>query len=79
MQLLEGVVAYHSGQFDQSRKALTSAQAKFLQVIINIILHGLKHEDRRLVKPHILCSAGFFCYLVITIFANLFYIFLSLG
>lgn len=35
MELLEGVVAYHSGQFDKSRKALTSAQAKFFQVIMN--------------------------------------------
>ena len=26
------MVAYHSGQFDKSRKALTSAQAKFFQV-----------------------------------------------
>ncbi|KAK0570918.1 hypothetical protein LWI29_008417 [Acer saccharum] len=32
MELLEGVVAYHSGQFDKSRKALTSAQAKFFQI-----------------------------------------------
>ncbi|KAK4854186.1 hypothetical protein QYF36_020239 [Acer negundo] len=32
MELLEGVVAYHSGQFDKSRKALTSAQAKFFQL-----------------------------------------------
>ncbi|KAJ0090157.1 hypothetical protein Patl1_13955 [Pistacia atlantica] len=32
MELLEGVVAYHSGQFDKSRKALSSAQAKFFQL-----------------------------------------------
>ncbi|KAF9679726.1 hypothetical protein SADUNF_Sadunf06G0044400 [Salix dunnii] len=32
LELLEGVVAYHSGQFDKSRKFLTSAQAKFLQL-----------------------------------------------
>ncbi|XP_042482303.1 NEDD8 ultimate buster 1-like [Macadamia integrifolia] len=32
LELLEGVVAYHSNQFDKSRKALTSAQAKYLQV-----------------------------------------------
>ncbi|XP_042506957.1 NEDD8 ultimate buster 1-like [Macadamia integrifolia] len=32
LQLLEGVVAYHSNQFDKSRKALTSAQAKYLQL-----------------------------------------------
>ncbi|KAG9453013.1 hypothetical protein H6P81_005917 [Aristolochia fimbriata] len=32
LELLEGVVAYHSGLFEQSRKALTSAQAKYLQL-----------------------------------------------
>lgn len=37
MELLEAVAAYHSGQFDKARNALTSAQAKFFQVIMNII------------------------------------------
>uniref|UniRef100_A0A6M2F3Y9 UBA domain-containing protein n=1 Tax=Populus davidiana TaxID=266767 RepID=A0A6M2F3Y9_9ROSI len=32
LELLEGVVAYHSGQFDKSRKFLTSAQAKFFKL-----------------------------------------------
>ncbi|PON68522.1 Translation elongation factor [Parasponia andersonii] len=32
LELLEGVVAYHSGQFDKSRKVLTSAQEKFIQL-----------------------------------------------
>ncbi|XP_043702270.1 NEDD8 ultimate buster 1 [Telopea speciosissima] len=32
LELLEGVVAYHSNQFEKSRKALTSAQAKYLQL-----------------------------------------------
>lgn len=32
LELLEGVVAYHNGRFEQSRKALTSAQAKYLQL-----------------------------------------------
>ncbi|PKI66748.1 hypothetical protein CRG98_012943, partial [Punica granatum] len=32
LELLEGVVAYHTGQLDNSRKALTSAQAKFVQL-----------------------------------------------
>ncbi|CAK7338565.1 unnamed protein product [Dovyalis caffra] len=32
LELLEGVVAYHSGQFDKSRKYLTSAQAKFFEL-----------------------------------------------
>ncbi|KAG5226015.1 NEDD8 ultimate buster [Salix suchowensis] len=31
LELLEGVVAYHSGQFDKSRKFLASAQEKFFQ------------------------------------------------
>ena len=37
LELLEGVVAYHNGQFDKSRKALTSAQAKFSQVTLIIV------------------------------------------
>lgn len=32
LELLEGVVAYHSGQVDKSRKVLTSAQEKFTQL-----------------------------------------------
>ncbi|GFP89363.1 nedd8 ultimate buster 1 [Phtheirospermum japonicum] len=32
MELLEGVVAYHSGQLQKSKATLTSAQAKFLQL-----------------------------------------------
>ncbi|TYH57815.1 hypothetical protein ES332_D08G114900v1 [Gossypium tomentosum] len=32
LELLEGVVAYHNGQLDKSKKALTSAQAKFSQL-----------------------------------------------
>lgn len=32
LELLEGVVAYHCGQFEKSRKVLTSAQEKFTQV-----------------------------------------------
>ncbi|XP_057968287.1 uncharacterized protein LOC131157874 [Malania oleifera] len=32
LELLEGVVAYHSGQFEKSRKSLTSAQAKYFQL-----------------------------------------------
>ncbi|XP_077238001.1 ubiquitin-associated (UBA)/TS-N domain-containing protein [Tasmannia lanceolata] len=34
LELLEGVVAYHSGLFEQSQKALTSAQVKYLQLQI---------------------------------------------
>eukprot|EP00258_Populus_trichocarpa_P029581 XP_024445600.1 NEDD8 ultimate buster 1 isoform X2 [Populus trichocarpa] len=32
LELLEGVVAYHSGQFNKSRKFLASAQEKFFQL-----------------------------------------------
>lgn len=32
MELLEGVAAYHSGQLQKSKDALTSAQAKYLQL-----------------------------------------------
>ncbi|KAI3443916.1 hypothetical protein Pfo_000581 [Paulownia fortunei] len=32
MELLEGVVAYHSGQLQKSKDALTSAQAKYFQL-----------------------------------------------
>lgn len=35
MELLEGVVAYHSGQLDKAQKALSSAQTKFSQVTIS--------------------------------------------
>ncbi|KAK7411676.1 hypothetical protein VNO78_03112 [Psophocarpus tetragonolobus] len=32
LELLEGVVAYHTGQLEKSRKALASAKAKFVQL-----------------------------------------------
>ncbi|KAG7984561.1 hypothetical protein I3843_04G166900 [Carya illinoinensis] len=32
LELLEGVVTYHNGEFDRSRKALTSAHAKYFQL-----------------------------------------------
>ncbi|KAI4344215.1 hypothetical protein L6164_011466 [Bauhinia variegata] len=32
LELLEGVVAYHSGRLDKSKEAMTSAKAKFLQL-----------------------------------------------
>ena len=32
MELLEGVVAYHTGLLEESCKALTTAQAKYQQV-----------------------------------------------
>lgn len=53
LELLEGVVAYHTGQFDKSRKALISAQAKFskLQVpdesLSHVMSMGFKELDAR--------------------------------
>ncbi|KAK3213063.1 hypothetical protein Dsin_017769 [Dipteronia sinensis] len=53
MELLEGVVAYHSGQFDKSRKALTSAQAKFVQLQVPdeslslVMSMGFKERDAK--------------------------------
>ncbi|KAK1292470.1 hypothetical protein QJS10_CPB17g02164 [Acorus calamus] len=35
LDLLEGVVAYHSGLYDQSRKALTSAKVKYQQLQVS--------------------------------------------
>lgn len=37
LELLEGVVSFHSGQFEISKKMLTSAQAKYLQVSLSCI------------------------------------------
>lgn len=53
MELLEGVAAYHSGQFDKSRNALTSAQAKFFQLqvpdeILSLVMSmGFKERDAK--------------------------------
>ncbi|XP_022749590.1 NEDD8 ultimate buster 1-like isoform X2 [Durio zibethinus] len=53
LELLEGVVAYHTGQFDKSRKALTSAQAKFSQLQVpdealsHVMSMGFKERDAR--------------------------------
>ncbi|KAI9191263.1 hypothetical protein LWI28_006062 [Acer negundo] len=52
MELLEGVVAYHSGQFDKSRKALTSAQAKFFQR-----RNGVVGEFEKQRALHSFCSS----------------------
>ncbi|KAL9314462.1 hypothetical protein ACSQ67_019914 [Phaseolus vulgaris] len=35
LELLEGVVAYHTGQLEKSRKALASARAKFVQLQVS--------------------------------------------
>ncbi|XVE71539.1 hypothetical protein DITRI_Ditri10aG0158900 [Diplodiscus trichospermus] len=53
LELLEGVVAYHNGQFDKSRKALDSAQAKFSQLQVpdealsHVMSMGFKECDAR--------------------------------
>lgn len=38
LELLEGVVAYHSGRSEAARQSLTSAQQKFQQVITSMPL-----------------------------------------
>ncbi|XP_012474387.1 uncharacterized protein LOC105791054 isoform X1 [Gossypium raimondii] len=53
LELLEGVVAYHNGQLDKSKKALTSAQAKFSQLQVpdealsHVMSMGFKERDAR--------------------------------
>ncbi|OUZ99452.1 Ubiquitin-associated domain/translation elongation factor EF-Ts [Macleaya cordata] len=53
LELLEGVVAYHSGQVDKSWKALTSAQAKYLQLqvpdeALSLLMNmGYKERDAK--------------------------------
>lgn len=57
MELLEGVVAYHSGQLQKSKKFLTSAQAKFFQLQVPdetlsfLMSMGYKdHEAKRALR-----------------------------
>lgn len=53
LELLEGVVAYYSNQIEKSRKSLTSAQAKFLQLQIPdealslLLSMGYKERDAK--------------------------------
>ncbi|KAL4303716.1 hypothetical protein GQ457_10G004210 [Hibiscus cannabinus] len=53
LELLEGVVAYHNGQFDKSKMALASAQAKFSQLQVpdealsHVMSMGFKERDAR--------------------------------
>ncbi|KAH9805428.1 NEDD8 ultimate buster 1 [Citrus sinensis] len=53
MELLEAVAAYHSGQFDKARNALTSAQAKFFQLQVPdeslslVMSMGFKEQDAK--------------------------------
>lgn len=51
LELLEGVVAYHCGQFDRSMMALTSAQKKYFQLQVHdealslVMSMGFKERD----------------------------------
>ncbi|KAB1208937.1 NEDD8 ultimate buster 1 [Morella rubra] len=51
LELLEGVVAYHCGQFDRSTMALTSAQKKYFQLQVHdealslVMSMGFKERD----------------------------------
>ncbi|XP_012081134.1 NEDD8 ultimate buster 1 isoform X1 [Jatropha curcas] len=53
LELLEGVVAYHNGQFDKCRRFLTSAQAKFFQLQVQdealsiVMSMGFKEQDAK--------------------------------
>ncbi|XP_065850847.1 uncharacterized protein [Euphorbia lathyris] len=53
LELLEGVVAYHSGQFDKCRKFLTSAQARYSQLQVpdealsTVMSMGFKENDAK--------------------------------
>ncbi|CAK9134285.1 unnamed protein product [Ilex paraguariensis] len=50
LELLEGVIAYHSGKLEKSREALTSAQAKYLQLQVSdealSLLMGMGYKER---------------------------------
>ncbi|KAJ7979023.1 NEDD8 ultimate buster 1 [Quillaja saponaria] len=53
LELLEGVVAYHSGQFDKAKEVLVSAQVKFCQLQVPdealslVISMGFKERDAK--------------------------------
>ncbi|KAK3002214.1 hypothetical protein RJ639_021215, partial [Escallonia herrerae] len=51
LELLEGVVAYHSGQLEKSRSSLSSAQAKHLQLQVPdealSLLMSMGYQERR--------------------------------
>lgn len=46
LELLEGVVAFHSGQLEKSRQALASAKAKFVQVGWSIDAYCVKVGEK---------------------------------
>ncbi|KAF3782793.1 NEDD8 ultimate buster 1 [Nymphaea thermarum] len=60
LELLEGVVAYHCGRFEESRKALASAQAKYLQFQVSdeglTKLMNLGYKGRAAKRALIICS-----------------------
>ncbi|WCJ29945.1 ubiquitin-associated (UBA)/TS-N domain-containing protein [Euphorbia peplus] len=53
LELLEGVVAYHSGQFEKCRRFLTSAQARYSQLQVpdealsTVMSMGFKEKDAK--------------------------------
>ncbi|KAK4789817.1 hypothetical protein SAY86_017121 [Trapa natans] len=53
LELLEGVIAYHTGQFEDSRKALISAHSKVLQIqvleeaLTDVMSMGFKESDAK--------------------------------
>lgn len=69
LEMLEGIVAYHSGHFDKSSKVLNSALAKFLQLqtqdeaLSHVMSMGFKECDARralrLNSQDISCAADF--------------------
>ncbi|KAL3511245.1 hypothetical protein ACH5RR_030646 [Cinchona calisaya] len=50
LELLEGIVAYHSGHFDNSKQALSSAQFKFFQLQVSdealSLLMGMGYKEK---------------------------------
>ncbi|RWW28125.1 hypothetical protein BHE74_00006017 [Ensete ventricosum] len=51
LELLEGVVAYHSGKYEEARKALSSAQAKYMQVRYSSISLRITFYFNRFLFP----------------------------
>jgi hypothetical protein len=51
LELLEGVVAYHTGQNDKALNALKSAHAKFLQVS-ELYWYNLALSDTQLLQRY---------------------------
>ncbi|CAN6449935.1 unnamed protein product [Victoria cruziana] len=60
LELLEGVVAYHCGRYEESRKTLASAQAKYLQFQVSdeglTKLMNLGYQRRAAKRALIICG-----------------------